>query len=209
MMRLDNGDIPSLRKAVARARGIESEWLVGPLGDPIPQEYKGHLIVRSHAPRGHAVLDAPRPEFADDAERRARHSHAERGNEEGDSIRTRGDMLDVIDEQSRLLLREVRSGDGIDDLRNLVDRLGVQTLEVLRCLQFVSREIIPRLDRTTDEITNLLRGLSGRFVPAGPSGAPTRGMARILPTGRNFYSVDIHTIPTETAWRSACRPATA
>jgi cobaltochelatase CobN len=201
MMRLDNGDIPSLRKAVARARGIESEWLVGPLGDPIPQEYKGHLIVRSHAPRGHAVLDAPRPEFADDAERRARHSHAERGNEEGDSIRTRGDMLDVIDEQSRLLLREVRSGDGIDDLRNLVDRLGVQTLEVLRCLQFVSREIIPRLDRTTDEITNLLRGLSGRFVPAGPSGAPTRGMARILPTGRNFYSVDIHTIPTETAWR--------
>ena len=66
---------------------------------------------------------------------------------------------------------------------------------------FVRKEIVPRLDRTTDELTNTLRGLAGRFVPAGPSGAPTRGMARILPTGRNFYSVDIHTIPTETAWR--------
>ena len=68
-------------------------------------------------------------------------------------------------------------------------------------MDFIRDEIIPRLDRTTDELTNTLRGLAGRFVPAGPSGAPTRGMARILPTGRNFYSVDIHTIPTETAWK--------
>ena len=37
-------------------------------------------------------------------------------------------------------------------------------------------------------------------MPAGPSGAPTRGMATILPTGRNFYSVDIRTIPSESAW---------
>ena len=69
------------------------------------------------------------------------------------------------------------------------------------------RVIIPRLDRTTDELTNTLRGLAGRFVPAGPSGAPTRGMARILPTGRNFYSIDIHTIPTETAWKVGTQAA--
>jgi len=54
--------------------------------------------------------------------------------------------------------------------------------------------------KTTNEITNLLRGLDGRFVPAGPSGAPTRGMSNILPTGRNFYSVDPKTIPSPTAW---------
>ncbi len=70
-----------------------------------------------------------------------------------------------------------------------------------------SDEVCPRLDRTTDELTNTLRGLSGRFVPAGPSGAPTRGMARILPTGRNFYSIDIHTIPTETAWKVGTQAA--
>ncbi|HEY9812422.1 MAG TPA: cobaltochelatase subunit CobN, partial [Candidatus Sericytochromatia bacterium] len=33
-----------------------------------------------------------------------------------------------------------------------------------------------------------------------PSGAPTRGRPEVLPTGRNFYSVDIRAIPTETAW---------
>src|SRR4051812_46307026 len=32
-------------------------------------------------------------------------------------------------------------------------------------------------------------------------------MARILPTGRNFYSIDIHTIPTETAWKVGVQAA--
>ena len=54
--------------------------------------------------------------------------------------------------------------------------------------------------RTSDEIGNLLRGLEGRFVPPGPSGAPTRGMANVLPTGRNFYSVDPKTLPSPVAW---------
>ena len=39
------------------------------------------------------------------------------------------------------------------------------------------------------------RGLAGRHVPAGPSGAPTRGGAHVLPTGRNFYSVDPKAMP--------------
>ncbi|MDP3178484.1 MAG: cobaltochelatase subunit CobN, partial [Spirochaetaceae bacterium] len=41
----------------------------------------------------------------------------------------------------------------------------------------------------------------GSFVPSGPSGAPTRGMAHVLPTGRNFYSVDPRSIPSYTAWQ--------
>ena len=51
------------------------------------------------------------------------------------------------------------------------------------------------------ESDGLLRGLSGRFVPPGPSGAPTRGRSDVLPTGRNFYSVDTRTVPTPAAWR--------
>lgn len=51
-----------------------------------------------------------------------------------------------------------------------------------------------------DEIANFLGGLNGCFVPAGPSGAPTRGRLDVLPTGRNFYSVDSRSIPTQTAW---------
>ncbi len=50
------------------------------------------------------------------------------------------------------------------------------------------------------EIKGLLTGLDGRFVPPGPSGAPTRGRPDVLPTGRNFYSVDSRAVPTQTAW---------
>ncbi|MET3612313.1 cobaltochelatase CobN [Rhizobium aquaticum] len=50
------------------------------------------------------------------------------------------------------------------------------------------------------EIHGLLTGLDGRFVAPGPSGAPTRGRPDVLPTGRNFYSVDSRAVPTQTAW---------
>ena len=67
-------------------------------------------------------------------------------------------------------------------------------------LEFACTEVVPRLRRTTDEIDNLLHGLSGGFVPAGPSGSPTRGLVGVLPTGRNFYSVDPKAIPSKNAW---------
>ncbi|NNG03499.1 MAG: cobaltochelatase subunit CobN [Inquilinus sp.] len=50
------------------------------------------------------------------------------------------------------------------------------------------------------EIGGLLRGLDGRFVAPGPSGAPTRARPDVLPTGRNFYSVDTRAVPTPAAW---------
>jgi cobaltochelatase CobN len=46
----------------------------------------------------------------------------------------------------------------------------------------------------------LLTTLAGHFIPPGPSGAPTRGRLDVLPTGRNFYSVDSRAVPTPTAW---------
>ncbi len=50
------------------------------------------------------------------------------------------------------------------------------------------------------EIKGLLAGLGGRFVAPGPSGAPTRGRPDVLPTGRNFYSVDSRSVPTPAAY---------
>ncbi|QND13821.1 cobaltochelatase subunit CobN [Rhizobium leguminosarum bv. trifolii] len=50
------------------------------------------------------------------------------------------------------------------------------------------------------EIDGLLNGLDGRFVAPGPSGAPTRGRPDVLPTGRNFYSVDSRAVPTPAAY---------
>ncbi|MCU1500449.1 MAG: cobaltochelatase [Acidimicrobiales bacterium] len=67
-------------------------------------------------------------------------------------------------------------------------------------LRWVASTLVPALARTPDEITNLLLGLDGGHVPAGPSGAPTRGGAHVLPTGRNLYSVDPRAIPSPLAW---------
>jgi cobaltochelatase CobN len=50
------------------------------------------------------------------------------------------------------------------------------------------------------EIAGLLKGLDGRFVPPGPSGAPSRGRPEVLPTGRNFHSLDPRGVPTPAAW---------
>ncbi|MDJ0714960.1 MAG: cobaltochelatase subunit CobN [Prochloraceae cyanobacterium] len=67
-------------------------------------------------------------------------------------------------------------------------------------LQWIKNNLLSSLQQTQYEITNLLKGLDGKYVPSGASGAPTRGRPDVLPTGRNFYSVDIRAIPTETAW---------
>jgi cobaltochelatase CobN len=67
-------------------------------------------------------------------------------------------------------------------------------------LRWVCERLVPALRRTPDEIDNLLHGLDGGYVPAGPSGAPSRGMAHVLPTGRNFYSVDPKAVPSPLAW---------
>lgn len=76
----------------------------------------------------------------------------------------------------------------------LLGNLGSQELNWIR------DHLIPALQKTDREIINLLRGLDGCYVPSGASGAPTRGRPDVLPTGRNFYSVDIRAIPTEVAW---------
>ncbi|QMV74351.1 cobaltochelatase subunit CobN [Comamonas piscis] len=68
-------------------------------------------------------------------------------------------------------------------------------------LRRVQQDLRPRLAACgPQELQQLLRGLAGRFVPAGPSGAPTRGRPDVLPTGRNFFSVDTRAIPTQTSW---------
>lgn len=72
--------------------------------------------------------------------------------------------------------------------------------EVARVLDFAARQVVPRLARTTDEIDAVVHALDGGFVPAGPSGSPLRGLVNVLPTGRNFYSVDPKAVPSRLAW---------
>jgi cobaltochelatase CobN len=68
-------------------------------------------------------------------------------------------------------------------------------------LREINTRIRPSVEVCGDtEITGVLTALDGRFVTPGPSGAPTRGRPDVLPTGRNFYSVDSRAVPTPAAW---------
>ena len=83
--------------------------------------------------------------------------------------------------------------------------IGPHTAPVLEHLQ---RVLLPRLLACGEqEQLAFLAGLEGRRIAAGPSGAPTRGRPDLLPTGRNFYSVDLRGLPTEAAWDLGRRSA--
>jgi cobaltochelatase CobN len=71
---------------------------------------------------------------------------------------------------------------------------------VAAVLRFAATEVVPRLAGTSREIDQVLRALEGRFIAAGPSGSPLRGLVNVLPTGRNFYSVDPKAVPSRLAW---------
>ncbi|MDT0449343.1 cobaltochelatase subunit CobN [Streptomyces hesseae] len=69
-------------------------------------------------------------------------------------------------------------------------------------LDFAAREVVPRLAATTNELDHAVHALNGGCVPAGPSGSPLRGLVNVLPTGRNFYSVDPKAVPSRLAWET-------
>ena len=71
-----------------------------------------------------------------------------------------------------------------------------------RGVEFAATEVVPRLAGTAAEIDQVLRALDGRFIAAGPSGSPLRGLVNVLPTGRNFYSVDPKAVPSRLAWET-------
>lgn len=82
-----------------------------------------------------------------------------------------------------------------------VDRI-TDNPEVARILRFAATEVVPRLAGTAGEIDQVLRALAGGFIASGPSGSPLRGLVNVLPTGRNFYSVDPKAVPSRLAWET-------
>jgi cobaltochelatase CobN len=113
-------------------------------------------------------------------------------------------QVDAVEAQARALVVALdqagwseKEVDGI-----VVDQLGSAVPGVVASLRFACREVIPRLAATTDEITNTLHALDGGYIPAGPSGSPLRGLVNVLPTGRNFYSVDPKAIPSRLAYQT-------
>jgi cobaltochelatase CobN len=111
--------------------------------------------------------------------------------------RTVGDTIERIEALARKLVAgDLRPGSGWQHTAVVLDE--------------IASGIAPSLDLSgAREMEAVLAGLGGRRVEPGPSGAPTRGRPEVLPTGRNFYSVDTRAVPTPAAWRlgwqSACK----
>ncbi len=190
LTRIPNLNVPSLREAVAGLFGLSLDMLLAERGQP---------------------LDVVPPELVRLADR---------------PLVSRADALETIDELCLHLLQlleqrnfQTESVDAVvaalGAFGSKGERRGVsppvegftggltprRSPLLASVLAFVCERLVPTLRQTTDEITNLLAGLEGRYVPAGPSGAPTRGMAHVLPTGRNFYAVDPRALPSAAAWQ--------
>jgi cobaltochelatase CobN len=113
-------------------------------------------------------------------------------------------QTDVVEAQARELVTGLAdSGWSVDSVPTVTERvLGAQNEVAAAALRFACREVVPRLARTGDEITAILHALDGGYVPAGPSGSPLRGLINVLPTGRNFYSVDPKAVPSRLAYQT-------
>ena len=120
----------------------------------------------------------------------------------------------VIDDLNSLALRLVsglhEQGFAVGTIPELVEEiLGKRNPKIEKVLDYISTTLAPSINATVDELTGVLCASDGGFVSPGPSGAPTRGMADILPTGRNFYSVDPQAIPSQAAWKVGVAQADA
>lgn len=115
---------------------------------------------------------------------------------------TAADAVDLIEGLARRLALGMETlGWPSDRTEEVVSEVTGRAIpEAAAVLRFGATELVPRLERTTDELAHTLAALNGRFVPPGPSGSPTRGLVNVLPTGRNFYSVDPKAIPSRNAW---------
>ncbi|WP_448850727.1 cobaltochelatase subunit CobN [Corynebacterium sp. 335C] len=120
--------------------------------------------------------------------------------EDGSETRMRVDDVDALAQD---LVRGVAAGGDVREVVAAADLPdGADADAVVTLLDFTRDEILPRLAQTDREIPQILHALGGGFIPAGPSGSPLRGLVNVLPTGRNFYSVDPRAVPSRLAWET-------
>ncbi|EHN11207.1 CobN component of cobalt chelatase involved in B12 biosynthesis [Patulibacter medicamentivorans] len=184
ILRLGSGDVPGLRVAVGRAFGLDEEALIQ---------------------AGGARLTDLAPPAADDPDVLALVARFP------GPAATAGDLIDRLDVAQRSLVDALGDAGWPSDATTvaaLATRiLGRAHADVERVLRYAAGEVVPRIRRSTEEIDHVVGALSGRYVPSGPSGSPTRGRLDVLPTGRNFYGVDPKALPSELSWETGRRLA--
>ncbi|WP_181771465.1 cobaltochelatase subunit CobN [Amycolatopsis pittospori] len=110
--------------------------------------------------------------------------------------------VDAIEQNARSLVEAMEARDWSPAAVAEVVADVPEHQDVARVLTFAATEIVPRLAGTSGELDAVLHALDGGYIPAGPSGSPLRGLINVLPTGRNFYTVDPKAIPSRLAWET-------
>jgi cobaltochelatase CobN len=112
--------------------------------------------------------------------------------------------VDALEATGRELVAALAAADwSVDAVPKIAEHIvGEPNDAVVAALHFACQEVVPRLRKTGDEVAAILHALDGGYVPAGPSGSPLRGLINVLPTGRNFYSVDPKAIPSRLAYQT-------
>ncbi len=123
--------------------------------------------------------------------------------ETGGTWRTAGDTVERLETLSQSLLQDGGWGDAGEARQ--APPPGPKSAAVIAEITETIRPIIQSCG--PDEGSAILSALNGHAIAPGPSGAPTRGRLDVLPTGKNFFSVDSRAVPTPTAWKLGWKSA--
>ena len=159
LVRLDNGDVPSLVQLLATEAGYSYDELLAESSRLTPEGLTYGMKLDALGEEGHRLITFLAARDYDPAAVREALAQPEAAS---------------LSETGRQRLGQV--------------------------LDYICETIVPNLRRTTEELTNTLRALSGGYIEPSPAGAPSSGGADLLPTGRNFYGVDPRLLPTPAAW---------
>lgn len=116
---------------------------------------------------------------------------------------TWGQIAEKIDDISTQFIQSVINGDDpVNSIKSLLEGkiANPEVLEKFNFLAEMVREIDSRISES-DEYDAILHGFDAKYIRTGPSGKVTRGRYDILPSGKNFYTLDVHQLPTLAAYR--------
>ena len=119
-----------------------------------------------------------------------------------------GIIVDRIDKTTQTFIERLQEA-GFDSVKGIeiTKSMFGDDADMNAVSEFICGTLYPNICGIEDELENMIIGMNGGYIPPGPSGSPTRGNAHLLPTGRNYYSLDPEAVPDGDAWKVGMKMA--